>query len=223
MLLLVVDPRPIEARAVAIGAALSAPTPQRQLRRSGARGCADGVDCDKHTIGSWAPDPQRDPRSGPEFALSLILLSRAREIRPMMGERRVMQEALLYGFSLERHVPDNHLPPMTPELVIARWACQVRRNSAARRSRTFATSEVPIGVGGWEGEIVALSPPRRFANTSTPSRARPCCGLRSARNGRCLLSPAYGRPGAASEGQRGRRLITRMSCSVSSRPTPTPS
>ena len=26
----------------------------------------------------------------------------------MMGERRVMQEALFYGFSLERHVPDNH-------------------------------------------------------------------------------------------------------------------
>ena len=27
----------------------------------------------------------------------------------MMGERRVMQEALLYGFSLERHVPNDHL------------------------------------------------------------------------------------------------------------------
>ena len=27
----------------------------------------------------------------------------------MMGERLVMQEALFYGFSLERHVPDNHL------------------------------------------------------------------------------------------------------------------
>jgi hypothetical protein len=31
------------------------------------------------------------------------------EIRPMMGKRRVMQEALFYGFSLERHVPDDHL------------------------------------------------------------------------------------------------------------------
>jgi transposase len=31
------------------------------------------------------------------------------EIRLMMGERRVMQEALFYGFSLERHVPDNHM------------------------------------------------------------------------------------------------------------------
>jgi transposase len=27
----------------------------------------------------------------------------------MMGERRVMQEALFYGFSLERHVPNEHL------------------------------------------------------------------------------------------------------------------
>ena len=27
----------------------------------------------------------------------------------MMGERRVMQEARFYGFSLERHVPDDHL------------------------------------------------------------------------------------------------------------------
>ena len=27
----------------------------------------------------------------------------------MMGERRVMQEALFYGFSLERHVLDNHM------------------------------------------------------------------------------------------------------------------
>jgi transposase len=30
-------------------------------------------------------------------------------IRPVMGERRVMQEALFYGFRLERHVPDNYL------------------------------------------------------------------------------------------------------------------
>jgi hypothetical protein len=27
----------------------------------------------------------------------------------MMGEQGVMQEAPFYGFSLERHVPDNHL------------------------------------------------------------------------------------------------------------------
>jgi hypothetical protein len=40
---------------------------------------------------------------------ALIPSPGAREIRAMMGERRVMQEALFYGFSLERHVPDNHL------------------------------------------------------------------------------------------------------------------
>ena len=28
------------------------------------------------------------------------------EIRSMMGKRRLMQEALFFGFSLERHVPD---------------------------------------------------------------------------------------------------------------------
>ena len=38
-----------------------------------------------------------------------VLFCREQEIRPMMGERRVMQEALFYGFSLERHVPDNHM------------------------------------------------------------------------------------------------------------------
>jgi hypothetical protein len=32
---------------------------------------------------------------------SLILFCWVQEIRPMMGERRVMQEALFYGFSLE--------------------------------------------------------------------------------------------------------------------------
>jgi hypothetical protein len=39
----------------------------------------------------------------------LILFSWEQEIRPMMGERRVMQEALFYSFSLERHVLDNHV------------------------------------------------------------------------------------------------------------------
>ena len=27
----------------------------------------------------------------------------------MMGERTVLQEALFYGFSLERHVPSDHM------------------------------------------------------------------------------------------------------------------
>jgi hypothetical protein len=33
----------------------------------------------------------------------------------MMGERRVMQEALFYGFSLERHVPNDPIPAV--------WLC----------------------------------------------------------------------------------------------------
>jgi hypothetical protein len=41
--------------------------------------------------------------------LPLIPFSWVQEIRAMMGERRVMQEALFYGFSLERHVPGHHL------------------------------------------------------------------------------------------------------------------
>jgi transposase len=35
----------------------------------------------------------------------------------MMGERRVMQEALFYGFSLERHVPSDHLLRKTDRFV----------------------------------------------------------------------------------------------------------
>jgi transposase len=30
-------------------------------------------------------------------------------MRAMMGDRTVMQEALFYGFSLERHVPSDHM------------------------------------------------------------------------------------------------------------------
>jgi hypothetical protein len=39
----------------------------------------------------------------------LIQFSQRIGAHAMMGERRVMQEALFYGFSLERHVPDNHM------------------------------------------------------------------------------------------------------------------
>ena len=39
----------------------------------------------------------------------LILFCWVQEIRLMMGERRVMQEALFYGFSVERHVPNSHM------------------------------------------------------------------------------------------------------------------
>jgi transposase len=43
---------------------------------------------------------------GVPTADSLLLVQ---EILRMMGERRVMQEGLFYSFSLERHVPDDHL------------------------------------------------------------------------------------------------------------------
>ena len=54
----------------------------------------------------------------------------------MMGERRVMQEALFYSFSLERHVPEVHL---------------LRRSSTCRRfGRTWgpiiATSGGPRSI-----------------------------------------------------------------------------
>ena len=39
----------------------------------------------------------------------LIHFSWRQEMRSMMGERTVMQEALFYGFSLERHVPSDHM------------------------------------------------------------------------------------------------------------------
>src|ERR1700733_15122566 len=48
---------------------------------------------------------------------ALILFCRVQEIRSMMGERRVMQEALFYGFSLERRVPNNHLLRKTDRFV----------------------------------------------------------------------------------------------------------
>ena len=42
--------------------------------------------------------------------MRLINFCWTQEIRPIMGERRVTQEQLFYGFSLERHVPADHLP-----------------------------------------------------------------------------------------------------------------
>jgi hypothetical protein len=49
----------------------------------------------------------------------------------MMGEQRAMQEALFYGFSLERHVPDGHLLRKIDRFVVPRRrpafpSCSVR-------------------------------------------------------------------------------------------------
>ena len=58
----------------------------------------------------------------------------------MMGERRVRQKALFYGFSLERHVPDNHLLRKIDRFVDlselrAYWTLLWRRGAALDRSR----------------------------------------------------------------------------------------
>ena len=56
----------------------------------------------------------------------------------MMGERRVMQEALFYGFSLERHVPDNHLLRKIDRFVDL---SEVRRASGALLQRDGSSSD----------------------------------------------------------------------------------
>ena len=122
----------------------------------------------------------------------------------MMGERQVMQEALFYGFSLERHVPDNHLlrkidrfvdllglrahlgpyysdvgrPSIDPEWMIRR--CLSATASAFARSGGYATRSTSIwliaGSAAWVS--TALCPIiRRFPRTATAVSARAiCCG-----------------------------------------------
>src|ERR1700754_1393341 len=58
----------------------------------------------------------------------------------MMGERRVMQEALFYGFSLERHVPDGHLLRKIDRFVDL---SEVRRHLASFYSATGRPSVDP--------------------------------------------------------------------------------
>ena len=55
----------------------------------------------------------------------------------MMGERRVMQEGLFYGFSLERHVPDDHLLRKIDrfvDLLEVRWHLQPYYSETGRPS-----------------------------------------------------------------------------------------
>jgi hypothetical protein len=52
----------------------------------------------------------------------------------MMGEQSVMQEELFYGFSLERHVPADHLLRAIDRFVDL---------SGVRQRRTTARSAVP--------------------------------------------------------------------------------
>ena len=71
----------------------------------------------------------------------------------MMGERTVMQEALFYSFSLDRHVPSDHMlrdvgrPSIDPELTLIRERrgdrvrigagsrCRLRRDAPIDRER----------------------------------------------------------------------------------------
>jgi hypothetical protein len=57
----------------------------------------------------------------------------------MMGERRVMQEALFHGFSLERHVRDDHLLRKIDRFIDL---SEVR----AHLGRTIATSGGPRSI-----------------------------------------------------------------------------
>ena len=120
----------------------------------------------------------------------------------MIGGRKVMQEALFYGFSLERHVPDNHLlrkidrfvdllglrahlgpyysdvgrPSIDPELMIRR--CLSATASAFALSvdcATRSTSIWPIaGFVGW-GSTAMFPIIRRFPRTDMAAFARAIC------------------------------------------------
>jgi hypothetical protein len=73
----------------------------------------------------------------------------------MMGERTVMQESLFYGFSLERHVPSDHMPRK-----IDRFStCQGRgrTGSAFAPSGGFATRFTSIWpIAGSAGSTTAI-------------------------------------------------------------------
>jgi hypothetical protein len=120
----------------------------------------------------------------------------------MMGERRVMQEALFYGFSLERHVPDNHLlrkidrfvdlsevrahlgpyysdvgrPSIDPELMIRMlivgYGFGIARSDGCARRSILIW---PIaGSVGW-GSTATSPIIRRFPRTDTAASARAIC------------------------------------------------
>jgi hypothetical protein len=120
----------------------------------------------------------------------------------MMGERRVMQEALFYGFSLERRVPDNHLlrkidrfvdlsevrahlgpyysdvgrPSIDPELMIRMLI--VGYGFGIRSERGCARRSISIwpiaGSVDW-GSMPTSPIIRRFQRTATAVSARAIC------------------------------------------------
>src|SRR3974390_3243600 len=120
----------------------------------------------------------------------------------MMGERRVMQEALFYGFSLERHVPGNHLlrkidrfvdlselrahlgpyysdvgrPSIDPELMmrmlIVGYCFGIRSDVGCA---TRSTSIWPIAGSAVLGSTAASRIIRRFPRTVMGVSARAIC------------------------------------------------
>ena len=74
----------------------------------------------------------------------------------MMGERQVRQEALFYGFSLEEHVPANHL-----------FA------NALRHSRTVSSRTPKAAAMSGLGQPESVSRMARARSASARSRDRP--------------------------------------------------
>ena len=88
----------------------------------------------------------------------------------MMGERRVMQEALFYDFSLERHVPDGHLLRKIHRFVdlsglrahLGPYYSDVGRPSIEARSRVDVKRSLEIARrdAAW-GRFAFMLPPLR--------------------------------------------------------------
>src|SRR5450631_3322876 len=118
----------------------------------------------------------------------------------MMGDRTVMQEALFYGFSLERHVPDDHLvrkidrfvdlsevrahlepyysetgrPSIDPELLIRMlivgYCCGIR--SERRLCERSTSTWRTAGFAGW-GLTATCPTTRPFPRRATAGSAMP--------------------------------------------------
>ena len=123
----------------------------------------------------------------------------------MMGERRAMQGALFYGFSLERHVPDNHM--------------------LRRIDRFVDLSEVRAHLGPYYSDVGRPSiDPELLIRMLLVGY---CFGIRSERAVRVHLNLAYrwfcrlGLDGEVPDHSPSRRTVMAASatgCAISSRP-----
>ena len=100
----------------------------------------------------------------------------------MMGERRVMQEALFYGFNLERQVPDDHLPRKIDRFVDL---SAIRAHLGPHYSDVGPPSIDPelmirmlivcYCLGIRSGSMATSPIIRRFPRTATAASARAIC------------------------------------------------